>query len=308
MEGMVRSAATAFSHLEWRHRPAAAPAPSHYTGSCCPTAAPPLQPPGMAAPLLCSPHFQRPGGEALPSCSPRSQPLHGEAPLHCISPAAATWNGGTASASQQPPFPATWGGGTAHLQLLATTMRGAAPLQLSYCSHMEWRHCFSAAPFSIEGRHCPPASPAPSHHKGRRCSTVALLLQPNGMEALLCSSAHFQLPGGMLCSAVALISTSHSPHLDWALPSPTSAEPLDSKDLVQQPDHGGKSPARRQHESRGNWASASVCLTTNNPLHNVEEATGICTPFPTKPDPAQLQLQLPASSETFVPASPNSSS
>ena len=233
MKGMVGSAATNFSHLEWRHCSAAAPAPSSYTGSRCPTTAPPLQPPGMAATTPLQPHFQQPGGEALPSCSPRSQPPQGEVLLHCISPAAATWNGGTASASQQPPFPATLRGGTAHLQLPATTMRGAAPLQLPYCSHLERMHCFSAAPISIAGRHCLPASPTPSHYKGRHCSAAALPLQPTGMEALLCCSPHSQRPGGMPCSAVALISTSPSPHPDWALPSPTNAGPLDSKDPVQ---------------------------------------------------------------------------
>ena len=186
---------------------------------------------GSTTPL--HPHFQQPGGEALPSCSPRSQPPQGEVLLHCISPAAATWNGGTASASQQPPFPATLRGGTAHLQLPATTMRGTAPLQLPYCSHLERMHCISAAPISIAGRHCLPASPTPSHYKGRRCSAAALPLQPTGMEALLCCSPHSQRPGGMPCSAVALISTSPSPHPDWALPSPTNAGPLDSKDPVQ---------------------------------------------------------------------------
>ena len=115
-----------------------------------------------------------------------STPSHHSALLHCSSPIAATWNGGTAS--QQPPFPATWRGGTAQLQLPlpATTMGGAAPLQLSHCIHLEWRHCFSAAPTSsdLEGRYCPAAAPTPSHHNGRHCSTAALLLQTPGMEAL----------------------------------------------------------------------------------------------------------------------------
>ena len=70
MKGMVGSAATNFSHLEWRHCSAAAPAPSSYTGSRCPTAAPPLQPPGMAAPLPCSPISSNLEGRLCPAAAP----------------------------------------------------------------------------------------------------------------------------------------------------------------------------------------------------------------------------------------------
>ena len=165
------------SSLEGRLCLTAAPTPSHSNGLRCSTAALPLHPHGMVALLLSSPHYQQPGWKTLPSCSSHSQPPLWEALLHCSSPIASTWNGGTASPSQQTPSAPTWRGGTAQLQLLlpATTKRGTAPLQLPHCSHLGWRHCFQQPPFPLR-RRCPAAASTPSHHKGRRCSTTALLL------------------------------------------------------------------------------------------------------------------------------------
>ena len=120
------------SHLDWRHGPSAAPVSSDLEGM----------------------HF--------PATAPAPRHHKGRNCSHI----AATWDGGTAPL--QPSTPATWRGGTDQekLPLPATTMRGAAPLQPSHCSHLECRHCLSAALISsdLDGRSCPAAAPSPSHY------------------------------------------------------------------------------------------------------------------------------------------------